>query len=122
MRSTNSATASSAKAFASESIGTRWRTLANFSDGFAPTLRLSLSGGRELGKAGLERLVAPAQGVVLRVRDRRRVLAVIAPVVLRDLGAERLVLGSGRLETRCSGAVVFGGTQAARCGHGREAS
>ena len=50
MRSANSTTASSAKALPSDSIGTRWRTLANFSDGFAPTLRLSLSGEASSGK------------------------------------------------------------------------
>jgi hypothetical protein len=69
--------------------------LANFSDGFAPTLKLSLSGRDQLGKAGFQQLVAPAKGVVLRVGDRRRVLLVVAPVVLGDLGAQRLVLGAG---------------------------
>ena len=91
MRSTNSATSSSAKPFASDSIGTRWRTLANFSDASAPTFSAEAVGALELGER-LQRLVAPAQGVVLGVRDGRRVLLVIAPVVLGDLPPERLML------------------------------
>jgi hypothetical protein len=43
-RSTNSDTSSSAKALPIDSIGTRWRTLPNFSDGFAPTFCERLSG------------------------------------------------------------------------------
>ena len=40
-RAQNSSTSSSAKTLPSDSIGTTWRTLANFSDGAAPTLRLA---------------------------------------------------------------------------------
>ena len=42
-RAQNSSTSSSAKMLPSDSIGTAWRTLANFSDGGAPTLRLILA-------------------------------------------------------------------------------
>ena len=60
----------------------------------------------KLGKARLERLVALAQRVVFRVRDRRRVLLVIAPVVLGDLAAERVVLGAGLVRARALGSVL----------------
>ena len=100
MRSTNSRTSSSPKPLASDSIGTRWRTLANFSEAFAPTFSGQALRRPKLGKARLERLVALAQGVVFRVRHRRRVLLVIAPVMLRDVTAERIVLGAGVGEIR----------------------
>ena len=43
MRSTKPTTSASANPLASESIGTRWRTLANLSDALAPTVRVRLS-------------------------------------------------------------------------------
>ena len=112
-RAQNSSTSSSAKMLPSDSIGTAWRTLANFSDGGAPTFRLSGFGVGELGKGRFERGVAAAQVVVFGVRDRRRVLAVIAPVVLGDLGAEPRVLGARHGE---------GLAGPGRLGHRREAS
>ena len=77
----------------SDSIGTAWRTLANFSDGGAPTLRFSEFGAGELRERRFERGIAPAQFVILGVGDRGLILAVIAPVVLGDLGPEARVLG-----------------------------
>ena len=82
MRATKSVTSSSPKALSSDSIGTACRTLAKPRDGAAPTLRDRLSSVRRSGKARLDRLVAPPQRVVLGVGDRRRVLLVIALVVL----------------------------------------
>jgi hypothetical protein len=49
-------------------------------------------GALEFGEAFLDGFVAAAQCIVLRIRDRRRVLLVIAPVVLSDLGTQRFVL------------------------------
>ena len=49
----------------------------------------------ELGKARLDLLVAPPQRVVFGIRDGRRVLLVVAPVVLADGGREPLELGLG---------------------------
>ena len=68
--------------------------MANFSDGAAPTLRESELRVGELGERRFERLVAAAQVVVFGVGDGRRVLLVIALVVLGDLGAEARVLGA----------------------------
>ena len=70
----------------------------------------------KLGKARLERLVALAQGVVLRVRHRRRVLLVIAPVMLRDVTAERVVLGAGVGESLGVQVRLLGGFRRHRCG------
>ncbi len=92
-RAQNSSTSSSAKTLPSDSIGTTWRTLANSFDGAAPTLRDSESGSGEFGKGRLQRDVAPAQRVVVAVGDRRRVFAVIAPVMPGDFRAEARVLG-----------------------------
>jgi hypothetical protein len=73
----------------------------------------------QLGKAGLERLVSATQRVVLGVRNRGRVLRVVALVVLGDLAAQRLMLGAGLLEGHGFGERVgFERTRAARCGHG----
>ena len=41
-----------------------------------------------IGKARLDRLIAPAQPVVLGIGDFGRVLAIVEPVVTRDLGSE----------------------------------
>ncbi len=50
MRSTNSVTSPSLKALPSESIGTAWRTLANFCAGAAPTFRAGESARISAGK------------------------------------------------------------------------
>ena len=92
-RAQNSSTSSSAKMLPSDSIGTAWRTLANFSDGARADLAVGRIRVGELGKRRLERGVAAAQFVILGVGNRRRVLAVIAPVVLGDLGPEARMLG-----------------------------
>ena len=92
-RAQNSSTSSSAKMLPSDSIGTAWRTLANFSDGGAPTLRLAESAPASSGKRRFERAIAPAQFVIFGVGDRRLILAMIAPVVLGDLGPEARVFG-----------------------------
>ena len=65
----------------------RVATLANPTAGAAPTL---LRGCRRTrcGNRCLDRVVAPAQGVIVRVGDVRRVLLVIGAVVMRDLGGE----------------------------------
>ena len=97
MRPTKSATSSASNAFCSDSIGTACRTLAKPRAGAAPTLRDRLSSVRRSGKSFLDRLVAPAQRVVLRVRHRRRVLLVVAFVVRLDLGFKARVLGLGLL-------------------------
>ena len=47
----------------------------------------------ELGERRFERAIAPAQFVIFGVGDRGLILAVIAPVVLGDLGPEARVLG-----------------------------
>ena len=49
-------------------------------------------GASELGKRSLERGVTPALGIVLGVGNGRRVLAVVAPVMLGDLGLKPRVL------------------------------
>ena len=78
----------------SDSIGMAWRTLANFSCGAAPTLRLSEPSSTSSGCGVFERAVAAAQGVVFGVRNGGSVVVEIALVVLGDLGAEPLVLFS----------------------------
>ena len=72
----------------------------------------------KLGKARLERLVALPQRIVFRVRHRRRVLLVIAPVKLGDLTAERVVLGAGVV--RSKGVGVGFGEGLGRHGYGCE--
>ena len=42
----------------------------------------------EFGMRGFQRIVAAAQRIVFRVGNGRRVFAMIAPVMLGDLGAE----------------------------------
>ena len=54
--------------------------------------RVGESARDERGKARLDRLVARAQRVVFGVRDGRRVLLIVALVVLGDLGGEPLEL------------------------------
>ena len=56
-----------------------------------------LSCADQLGKRGFDLVVAPAQRVVFGVGDRRRVVLVVAPVVLGDLLREalELLLGFG---------------------------
>ncbi len=49
-------------------------------------------GADEVGKALLDRVIAPAQRVILGVRDLGRVLLVIEPVVVRDRGGQPLQL------------------------------
>ena len=51
----------------------------------------------QLRKARLDRVIALAQRVVVRVGNGRRVVLIIAPVVLGDLGFEPRVLGLGLL-------------------------
>ncbi len=58
-----------------------------------PDLAIGGIGAGERGKRLLERGIAPAQFVIFRVGNRRRVLAVVAPVVLGDLGPEARVFG-----------------------------
>ena len=95
MRLTKSATSSSLNAFCKDSIGTACRTLAKPRDGAAPTLRDRLSRVRRSGNALLDRLVAPPQRVIFGVRNRRRVLLVVALVVPLDLGFKPRVLALG---------------------------
>src|SRR4029079_5654453 len=57
----------------------------------------------------LDLLVAPAQCVIVRVRDGRRVVLVIALVMLADLSSKPLELGFGlRLGEIGDGAVAVG--------------
>ena len=53
----------------------------------------------QIGKARLDRLVALTQGIILGIRDQRRILLVIGSVVLRDLGGKCGQFGGG-LEER----------------------
>ena len=89
MRSTNSATSSSAKAFASDSIGTgggSWRTSRRL------WRRRDASGSRgsQLRKLRFQGLVTLAQAVVFGIETVGRVLFVVAPVVLGDFEPQRL--------------------------------
>ena len=67
-RAQNSSTSSSAKMLPSESIGTAWRTFANFSDGAAPTLRESEFASASSGTPPR----APGSGGAGRRKRRRR--------------------------------------------------
>ena len=69
-------------------------TLAKPAAGAAPTRRDGLSARISSGKARLDRLVAAPQLVVFGVGNLRRVLGVIEPVVMRDLGGEPRQLGA----------------------------
>ena len=93
----------------SDSIGTAWRTLANFSAGAAPTLRLSEFGVGELRKRVLQRLIAPPQRVVIGVGNDRRVLAMVAPVVLGDFRAEAACSARAASSESGSGGGLFAG-------------
>ena len=73
-RATKSATSSSLKALSSDSIGTACRTLAKPPAGAAPTRAMGESPPHQIGKLRLDRVVAPAQRVVVGVADDRRVL------------------------------------------------
>ena len=68
-------------------------------------------GARQLGKGLLKRGVAPAQRVIVRVGNDRRVFPVIAPVMLGDFRLQPRVLflrlgkgQLGRFRLRCPGA------------------
>ena len=89
------AMSSSANALSSDSIGTRWRTFSNLSEGAAPSRCDGLSGANQRRKARLDRGVALPQRVVVGVRDRRGVFLVVGAVVFRDLGGEARELGRG---------------------------
>ena len=69
--------------------------MANFCDGCAPTRREGESVAHQRREPRLDLLVAPAQRVIVRVRNRRRIVLVVALVVLADLGREPLELGLG---------------------------
>ena len=97
MRSTKRVTSSSENALSSESIGTAWRTLAKRPVGAAPTFSVRLSSVRRSGKRCLDRAIALAQRVVFGVRDGRRVVLVVALVVLGELRMQPRVLGLGLL-------------------------
>ena len=97
MRPTKSTTSSSANALPSESIGTAWRTLAKRADGAAPTRLRQAFQRAQLRKTRLDRTIALAQLVVFGVRNRRRVVLIIAAVVPGDLGREPRMLGLGLL-------------------------
>ena len=53
--------------------------------------------GVELRKPSLDRSIAPAQLVIFGVRDGRRIVLIIAPIMLGELGREPRVLGLGLL-------------------------
>ena len=94
-RSRNSTTSSSAKALSSDSIGTRWTTLANFAEGAAPDR--DGDGALELGEARLDREDAATEPIVFRVGDDRSVFLEIRLVVLGDLAREALPSRGGLL-------------------------
>src|SRR5207302_1095046 len=79
-------------------------------------LRADTARGRvlphQLRKARLDLLVAPAQRIVRRVRDRRCVLLVIVPIVCADLGREPFEFGFG-LRLRQLGDRNFAGVSRA---------
>ena len=114
-RRRNSTTSAPSKALSSDSIGTRCRTLPKSATGGAPTRWDGLSGADQFGKARLDRLVAPAQGVVLGVRDLRRVALVVEAVVAGDLGGERRQLPGRLLARELLDRNRLG------CGHARQA-
>ena len=96
-RAQNSENSSAFIALSSESIGTRWRSLAKPLSGRSPTILEGESGRIELREAGLDRGVAAAQGVVVGVADLRRVLLVVQAVVMRDLRCKLRQFGRGFL-------------------------
>ena len=85
MRPRKSRTSSSAKALASDSIGTRCCTLPNFAWGAAPTRCDGESRQHQFGKALLDRRIALAQRVIVGIRNGRRIFRVIALVMLGNL-------------------------------------
>ena len=95
MRATNSRTSSSAIALSSDSIGTAWVTLPNASAGAAPTRRLGLSAPDQRREALLERDVALAQRVILGIGQLGRIVAIVEPIVARQLLGQPGELGLG---------------------------
>ncbi len=87
-RSRNSSASSSAKILPSDSIGTLCRTLPNFSDGAAPTCWRRAFAGREFRMLVLDGEKPLPKRVIIGVGDGWRVVLIIAPVVLGDLGRE----------------------------------
>ena len=67
-------------------------------------------GAYELGEPRLDRIVAPAQGIIFGVGDFRRILAVIEIVMVADERGEPLQLGGrfGPLQVvdRCGAEIV----------------
>ena len=84
MRATKSTTSSSANALSSDSIGTACAHLAEFlRDGRADPLRRRIL-AHQIGKALLDREIAPAQRIIVGIRNGRRILGVIAQVMAGD--------------------------------------
>ena len=63
---------------------------------------------REDGERGFELGVPPSQRIVGRVGNRRRIFAVIAPVMLGDFLAQARMFGAGGFQRGGLGRGVFG--------------
>ena len=95
IRSTKSVTSCSLNALSSDSIGTAWRSLAKPRAGLEPTRVDGEFRTRQRGKAHFDCSVADAQGIVVRIRDRGRVVLIVAFVVLGDVLRQALELSLG---------------------------
>jgi hypothetical protein len=62
----------------------------------------------QLGKAGLYRIVAALQGVILGVRNRRPIFTVIKLVIAGDHARQALKLGGGVLDRQGIDGGCFG--------------
>ena len=74
-------------------MGTRWRTLPKSSTGARADPMRRAVGADQIREARLDRLIALTQRVVLGVGDLRAGVAVVQPVVMRDLRREARELG-----------------------------
>ena len=65
-------------------------------------------------KRRLQRLVAPAQRIVVGVRDRGRIILIVAPVVFGDLGAEQRMLRARHFRGKLVDRLEFHAADVAR--------
>src|SRR6516165_10542761 len=110
-RATKSVTSSAAKAFCSDSMGTAWRILAKPRAGACA----EAFAGAQFRETRLDLLVAAAQPIVFRVRDRRCVFLIITLVVLGDFSGKPLELGPGFRLVEVSDGNLAGGMRIHTC-------
>ena len=101
MRASNSVTSSASNALPKDSMATVCSILPNAPDGAADPLAWTV-GPLQLGKTRLNRLIAAAQGVIIGVRDNRRIIPVIGCIMCGNFIGQ-----TGQLRRRFAGRPAF---------------